>query len=607
MNNLLDGLNENQLRAVTSTAPVILTLAGAGSGKTTVLTRRIANLHLNQRVGTTNMLALTFTRLAGKEMKERVIRLIGEEEGKKLFCNTFHAFAVSVLRRWGHKLGIEENFTIYDQEDREEILQRIIKDFGSRTTLKKVLDRHEKCGDYRKEEILYPEECKVLVEYGYRCKQNNAVDLDRLIDVVIRLWELHPDVLNEYRQTFTHVFVDEFQDTNAEQAYMLDLLKAPNLYVVGDDFQAIYGWRGANVNFILDFAVHNPGCEVIKLEENYRSTDQIVAAANRLIKHNIRQTEKTLIAHKNGVEVQIESYQDSNVEAAAIARLITKVNGECGVPLQQIVVLARTNNQVDTILRGLQQRAIPFQRIAGREDSFDSPAVRPLLQWMYFLYNRRDNTALKKCLRLFDIRLLQMNELEFHALTNDVSLWDAMQTYRDDPNHFSHSFLEAVAAVDRKLESDAIYLPADCFVALNNLINPKRYYDSPDIEQARNSISKWEESKNELGENHSIQAFLKFLRYRDVQEKLVEEKEAVKLMTVHASKGLEFDTVIVAGMNQNVFPSKRGDMEEERRLFYVAVTRAKNRLFITWPERAQDWRGSMMPVPPSQFLSELAS
>lgn len=602
---LLNGLNENQLRAVTTTAPVILCLAGAGSGKTTVLTRRVANLHLNHGVSAENMLCLTFTRLAGKEMKERVIQLIGEEEGTKLFCNTFHAFAVSVLKKWGHKLGIDENFTIYGDEDRQDIIEKIIQEFGGRTTLQKVLNRHEQGGDYRIEDVYYPEESRVLKEYGYRCKQNNAVDLNRLIDLVIRLWELHPDVLVEYRQTFSHVFVDEFQDTNEEQARMVDLLQAPNLFVVGDDFQAIYGWRGAEVRFILEFADNNPHCEVIKLEDNYRSTEPIIAAANSLIRNNVHQTEKKLIAHKKGPDVYISGLHSADQEAIFIARVVAdKLNSEDGIPLKNIAILARTNNQIDKIQRILEQAQVPCLRIGGREDPFNSPAVRPLLQWMYFLYNKRDNIALKKCLKQFDIRPLQFSELEFKSLADEISLWDALQTVRHDNTHSVFTFLAVTDALDMRIAADHIQRPTECFDVMAELRGAYKYYSSP-APMARYSIERWEESKQELGEDCSVQAFLKFLRYRDVQEKLIQEQDAVKLMTVHGSKGLEFDTVIVAGLNQGVFPSKRGDIEEERRLFYVAVTRAKNRLILTRPERAPDWRGNLQPMPPSQFLDEL--
>jgi DNA helicase-2/ATP-dependent DNA helicase PcrA len=598
MNELLSGLNQNQLRAVISTAPVILCLAGAGSGKTTILTRRIAHLFNEQRIGTTNMLALTFTRLAGKEMKERVIKLVGEEDGKQLFCNTFHAFAVSVLRRWGQTLGIDQNFTIYDQEDREEILKKIIVEFGSMTTLHRVLERHEHCGDYREEQQKHPEECRVLLEYGYRCKQSNAVDLDRLIDLVIRLWELRPEALLEYQQRYTHVFVDEYQDTSDDQERMLQLLNPQNLFVVGDDFQAIYGWRRARVEYILNFPERYPECEVIKLEDNYRSTEQIVSAANRLIKNNIHQTEKKLIAHKSGIEVITFHADHAGHEAMNIAEAIRDLHDRRNVPYKEIALLARTNNQVDTLLRHAEQKDIPCQRVAGKDDPYKAPAIRPIMNWMAFLYNKKDDMAVKKVIRN-RVTDMQLNELEFKAKRTDSSLFEVV--YTDSGFEW---FRQAIDRIEDAISTTGAYTPGMHFkiIQLETETGNTSTRDLVEVEQA---IAVWENSKRELGESDTVKSFLKYLRYRDVQEKLIEDRDAVKGMTVHASKGLEFDTVFIAGMNQGVFPSKRGDIEEERRLFYVALTRAKNRLYITHPLIMAAWNGMPVEALPSQFLNEI--
>lgn len=608
----LEGLNEQQLRAVISTAPVILNLAGAGSGKTTVLTRRVAYLNTEKRVGTSNMLALTFTRLAGKEMKERVMRLIGEEEGKKLFCNTFHAFAVNVLRRWGHYLGIEDNFTIYDQEDRDEILKRIILEFGNKTSLKKVVVLQEGCGDYRQEQRKYPEECRVLIEYGYRCKQNNAVDLNRLIDLVVRLWELRPEVLAEYQQNYTHVFVDEFQDTNDEQMRMIELLAPQHLFVVGDDFQAIYGWRHARVEYILNFAETHPGCEVIKLEDNYRSTDRIVAAANILIKHNQKQTEKKLIAHKSGPDVQRLSYKTASDEAITIARMIDVLNRTESIAFKDVAILARTNVQVDSIARYLEKAQVPVQRIIGRDDPYKTPAVKPVMNWLYFMFNRKDNIALKKCLINIDARSTfssELQQIELEAAMNDISLYEAMQN--NHGNSLASRLVSKVQEIEKAIEVACAYFPSKCFAVIREIISldsermPYGWIEN--MQKAEQLIAAWEKSKEEVFENSSVQAFLKHLRYRDIQEKLIEERNAVKVMTVHASKGLEFDTVFIVGMNQDIFPSKRGDIEEERRLCYVALTRAKKRLYVSFTQNTSDWNGQDVPALPSQFLTEMFS
>lgn len=597
MNNLLDGLNNNQERAVTSTAPVILCIAGAGSGKTTVLTRRVANLYLNHGINTANILCLTFTRLAGMEMKERVTKLIGDDPAKELFSNTFHAFAVSVLKECGHLLGIEENFTIYDQEDREEILKKVIADFGNRTTLKKVIDRHGKYGDFREERLWYPEECRVLEEYGYRCKQNNAVDLDRLIDLVIRLWELHPEVQAAYQERYTHVFVDEFQDTNEEQAYMVNMLGAKNLFVVGDADQSIYEWRGAKVEYIVNFEKNNPGCEVIKLEDNYRSTEQIVEAANLLIRHNVKRVDKKLIAHKSGCDVKLTKYFDSNEENAAVA---TEIRGLItSISPKEIAVLARTNAKLDQLKIDLERRGVPCLRISGNNDPYKKAVVEQILHWMYFLLNRQDNVYFKKVYQSFNLGAIQMAQMELDALDQEISLYEISKTFKFWNKKFNDTIAD-IELIISEIDSDSALA---YFSGIRQVLHGPQQYN--DVDRAFAAIDNWQISKRNMAEDYSAKAFLKYLRYRDMQEKLIEKKDAVNLMTIHGSKGLEFDTVFLVGMNQGVFPSKRGEIEEERRLAYVAATRAKNQLNVSWPEAVANWNGDLVKAQHSQFLDEM--
>jgi DNA helicase-2/ATP-dependent DNA helicase PcrA len=591
MSNLLEGLNEQQLQAVTSTASTILTLAGAGSGKTTVLTKRIAHLHIEHRVGTTNMLCLTFSRLAAKEMKERIIKLIGEEQGKKLLIGTFHAFAVSVLKRWGHKIGIDENFTIYDQEDREEIIKKIIDEYGNKTNLKRVMDVYLFATSRTEEED------RVIKEYRYRCAQNNALDLDKLIYSVVLIWRSYPEALEEYQHNFTHLFVDEFQDTSADQMELISMLNAENIFIVGDDYQAIYGWRNARVEYILDFSKINPHCEVIKLEDNYRSTESIVKAANNLIAHNINRTDKKLIAHKSGAEIVICELEDPNTEAVNIATMIQSLHSK-GTIYKDIAILTRTNTQVGYLQWVLEDKGIPVHRVAGKDDPYKTPAVRPIMNWMYFLYNRKDNIAFKKVYKSFGSSDLHIYELEVKSLESNISLYElAMQfgvaVFKEFMNEWHTAEFEY-----------EINGPGSCFKILLDFLEITE--EQKDIQRALESITMWEDQKKHLGELHTVQAFLKYLRYRDIQEKLIEERDAVKLMTVHASKGLEFDNVFIAGMNQDVFPSKRGDIEEERRLAYVAVTRAKNRLFITYPRLVKGWNGSLSTGKVSSFIAEMS-
>ncbi|TMV49390.1 ATP-dependent helicase [Paenibacillus mesophilus] len=605
---LLDGLNTAQLRASVSDSEVILTLAGAGSGKTTVLTRRVANLHINHRVGTSNMLALTFTRLAGKEMKERVIKLIGEQEGKKLFCNTFHAFAVMVLNEWGHLIGVDKQFSIFDQEDREAILVQIMTEFGCKISLKKVLDRFN-CADGSRG---HPEEERVIREYSYRLRQNNAVDLDKLIYHVNTLWSEHTEALEYYRRMYSHVFVDEFQDTNDEQMNMFRMLAPRNLFVVGDDFQAIYGWRGAKVGYIIDFPKEYPSCEVVKLEDNYRSTEPIVAAANKLISHNEKQTEKTLIAHKQGNDVQRASLINPMSEAAFIFSIIQD-SMQLEAPLKSIAILARTNSHIDFLQRQLGTWEVPTQRVAGGDDVYKRGDVKSMISWLQIMFNPRDKVNLKKALRFPRAYLtdLQMQTIEFQALERDKELFEIIQSEASSDVGCG-AFINLMLELDRLVRDRQVYLASDWMRYLIETLGIDAYYARhgltnrmADVERAIGAMEAWERSKKQLGEDASASNFLKWLKYRDIQEKLVEEQDAVKLMTVHASKGLEFDTVFVAGLNEDVFPSKRTvDMEEERRLMYVAVTRAKERLFLTRAEQVENWNGELVSAAPSRFLTE---
>lgn len=595
---LLNGLNANQQQAVTSPSKTILCLAGAGSGKTTVLTRRIAHLFDN-RVGTSNMLALTFTRLAGKEMKERVIKLVGESEGKKLFCNTFHAFAVQVLREWGHVVGIEKNFTIYDQEDRESILTVILKELGSRTTLKKVFDAFEDAPSERSEEY------RMINEYHWRLRQNNAIDLDGLIKKVVELWIISPDVLDYYKRIYTHVFVDEFQDSNDEQMRLIQLLDPKNLFVVGDDFQAIYGWRGAKVEYILDFPkVYD--CEVVKLEDNYRSTKEIVAAANNLISYNENQSEKILIAHKEGPQITVFSTGDERIEYEEVVNKI-EVLRNSGVPYKDIAILSRTNMQLSRMQSQLDRGAVPNVAL-GRNDIMKNRDIRSIVAWLQVIVNQKDGMALKRALD-YPEPLLSDNEknvLKLEAIKQEKS---ELVILKELDFRGSKKFFGFGSRIFEKAQNASV---SELILYTADILGVSKEYENQGLQNRLHAlqngieyIKSWEDSKRNLGEDNSLSAFLNWLKYRDIQEKLVEEKDVVKLMTMHGAKGLEFPVVFLIGLVEDTFPSARGDIEEERRLAYVGITRAKDKLFLSHSKTKQGWNGSVEPAIKSRFLEEI--
>jgi len=605
-----DGLNKAQFEAVTSEHKRILCLAGAGTGKTKTLTSRIALLNEN-RVSCNSMLALTFTRLAGKEMKERVIKLIGKSEGSKLFCNTFHAFCVKVLRKYGERLGYDADFSIYDQDDCASIIQTIIEDYCYKTTLKKVQEVLPCVYDIDKAingdfSTIAQEELKVIKDYQYHLKRNNAFDFDGLIDNVYRLLENNEDICKELQKQYSHIFVDEFQDTNAMQWVIVSLINLENLFVVGDDNQSIYGWRGADISIILMLS-KSPEWQTIKLEQNYRSTRPIVEAANCLIKHNVSQTEKVLISSAEGVLPVIDILEDEQQEARIIASaaLSNVVNGNYA----DIAVLARTNKQLQVIKDTFDTFNIPAEIINNAEDVFKKTDIRNLFAYLELLVNPKDDHAFRKAINFPETRLTsaELARLQLIAIDCECSLFESLPKFEGSARKFTSimSHLEIIA--NENPGAAFIYDNlAICLDVINKYSEQGRSLSKGiDIATTSTKLDAWCSIQRSLGEDASISSFLKWLHIRDIQDKLLDHQNRVKLMTVHAAKGLEFESVFIAGMNQGCFPSRRGDIEEERRLFYVAITRAKRNLYICRTQNVDAGHGGGYMSMPSQFIGEM--
>ena len=602
--NLLEGLNEQQYQAVVSDSPVIRCLAGAGTGKTRVLTHRIAHLNAKYRIGTSNMMALTFTRLAGKEMKERIMQLVGEKEGRQLFCNTFHAFCVKVLKEYGHRIGLERNFMIYDQSDRESIIQRIIAEFHYDTSIKKVLNYLAHPTRDKRE----TDEVKVLQELDYRMRQNNAVDLDGLLSKTLELLTHHEDICSDYRQQYKYIFIDEFQDTSDSQLEMIQCIHPENLFVVGDDFQAIYGWRGAEVKHIIEFPSKFPKCETVILKQNYRSTKPIVDASNSLIKHNVNQTKKELINHVEGDPVKIIGVNDIKAEAQHIVSYVRSK----GAPYANHAILARTNRQIDVMAEALREADLPSLVLSNRGDPLKDNTVQSVLGFLELIINDRKSWKIKRIINFPEPVLtpLQMEEVELKGLQDDLSFVDTLKTIRGKIPAVDR-FLNMIAGLQQSniYEMDAKDAFRELVLALHLI--PKLRDKGLDnriekLEMARDKIDTWCQVQRKLGESDRPDTFLRWVVTKDIQEKLMEDMDAVKLMTVHGSKGLEFHTVSIVGLNEDSFPSGRGDIEEERRLMYVAVTRAKKKLIITRPLLSETYSGQLIETKPSRFLKELS-
>ena len=440
-------------------------------------------------------------------------------------------------------------------------------------------------------------------------RQNNAIDLDQLIKKAVQLLTESQEALEYYQRSYTHVFVDEFQDSNDEQMELIQLLNPPNLFVVGDDFQAIYGWRGARVNFILDFPNMYDVCEVVKLEDNYRSTRQIVAAANSLIAFNENQSEKTLIAHKEGQQITVATSGDERAERAELALKIADLHRQ-GIAYKDMAVLSRTNLQLSRMQSQLDREEIPNIAL-GRNDIMKNRDIRSIVAWLQVIINQKDGMSLQ---RAWDYPTPLLSESEKKKVKLEASKRELTELLTLQILDFkgSRRFFRLGAEI---YEQYAKGVPvSELIQSTADILGVSKLYGQQSLQNRLHAmengieyIKSWESSKQALGEDNSLSAFLNWLKYRDIQEKLVEEKDAVKLMTMHGAKGLEFPVVFLIGLVEGTFPSRRGDIEEERRLMYVGLTRAKEMLHLSHSLTSQDWNGSPVAAVRSRFLDEITN
>jgi DNA helicase-2/ATP-dependent DNA helicase PcrA len=578
-----DGLNPEQRKAVFGNHPNILCLAGAGTGKTQVLTHRIARLW-EAGISPENMLALTFTRAAGAEMKERVIGLIGAD-GKKLFCNTFHAWAVEVIRENADWLGYEPNFSVYDRQQAEELIAEVLDDLQYKIPAKKVVEA--RAGKYDGMSPIGRKQAeRAAKEYEFRLLRNNALDFDGLIGTLKRAILENSVVHENLRRRYSYVFVDEFQDTDPEQWAIVKSIGSAYLFLVGDDFQSIYQFRGSDIGIILGLA-KDRNWETVKLERNYRSTLPIVDAANSLIRHNT-QTEKKLTTDKPGPEVE---YREPDDDAKEILDIIERLqrNQQIG-SLKTTAILARTNKQIDRAKAILAAHGIPCETLTAANNPLSGEGAKELLAWIAAIENPQDDVALRK--------------IAATKISKAVILAAEKAQYAG-----SGTFADALWSTDAGMKFRAIY---------DEMAEQFRGYDGVtcganrlvidlgiDDRGARYEISKWQQRQADLGEPATAADLLEYVRLSNVAEAPAKERNASKtcLMTVHGSKGLEFDEVFIIGAAQGTFPG-RGDLQEERRLFYVAMTRARKYLNISCPRVLADWNGNPKATEQSQFIAE---
>ena len=638
----LDALNNTQREAVMYTEGPSLIVAGAGSGKTRVLTYRIAYL-LQQGVPASSILALTFTNKAAREMKERIQKLVGTD-ARYLWMGTFHSICAKLLRRDAERLGYTRDFTIYDTTDSKSLLKGICKERGLDEKIYKpsaVLARISMA----KNNLISPAEygmnrellqadrearmyelTSVYEIYQARLRAANAMDFDDLLLNMLRLMDQHPDVREQLQQLFRYILVDEYQDTNYVQYLLVSRLAEPqqNICVVGDDAQSIYSFRGADIRNILNFQRQYPNARLFKLERNYRSTQTIVNAANSLIHKNIHQIEKTVFSEKEqGLPLRLQAYMDDRAEALGVATIISKARGKHGY--DDIAVLYRTNAQSRAFENELRKLNIPY-RIYGGTSFYQRKEIKDCLGYFRLAVNPRDNEALLRIVGFpgRGIGDTTMKKVATHAIEHHRAYLDVMRS----PDETG---LEVSAATKTKLRTFATLMDSlrqlseetDAFTfaeqtlrttgvmtAMAVDLSPEGIDRAQNVQELLNAIREFVAQRQEEGIDFTpITDFLSEVSLQtDQDENLTDTTERVTLMTVHSAKGLEFPIVFIAGMEENLFPSqfciKPNEIEEERRLLYVAITRAMERCYLSYA-RQRFRNGQMMFNSPSRFLKDI--
>ncbi len=623
-------LNPEQEKAVRATEGPLLILAGAGTGKTRVITARVAFL-LAQNVDPTHILAVTFTNKAAKEMRERLATIVEKEQAKKVTMCTFHALCLRILRGGIDRLGYKNNFSIYDEGDQLGLIKKIITRTAARdekldpNLAKNLISKAKNSGwsAPENEETLI---AAVFARYQLEMKNLNAVDFDDLLLLTVKLLNEHPEVRAKWQERFRYLMVDEFQDTNKLQLELVSLLAdaKKNVAVVGDDDQSIYGWRGADVSNILEFEHHFSNPTVVKLEQNYRSTNAILGTANSLIKNNPRRRAKALwSAGDAGENVRVIQMPDDREEAKFVIEDIQRRNFAEGDPWERFAVLYRMNAQSRLLEENLRRLSIPY-RIVGGKSFFDRREIKDLIAYATCLINTDDDVSLLRIINT-PARGIGASITEralAHSVETKCSLFAALQ---------SESFLETISARARNAISEfatlldsyetRIHTPlTDPAEILRNLIEETGYI--ADLRRTCKSSDEADSRANNVAEmltaltqyqqraNGGLQGFLDEVSLdQDREEEKKDDGRGITLITLHAAKGLEFPHVYLVGLEEDLLPHSRskteGTVDEERRLLYVGITRAMRALTLTWCRQRIKF-GSVAPCHASSFIKELA-
>lgn len=646
----LKGLNEAQHEAVITTEGPLMVLAGAGSGKTRVLTMRIAHL-ITKGVSPFNILALTFTNKAAREMKERIAKVVGESDAKSLWMGTFHSVFARILRSEAHYLGFPSNFTIYDTQDALNVMKKVLKELNIDTDLykpKKVMSRISAYKNnlitvraYRNNpELIEADEranMKLLgdiyAKYVDVCFRNGAMDFDDLLLRTNELLTRFPEVLAKYQDRFRYILVDEYQDTNHSQYLIVKALasKFENICVVGDDAQSIYSFRGANIYNILNFKKDYPDAVTVSLEQNYRSTQNIVDAANDVISKNVQQFKKNVFSDNEiGEKIKVYRALSDADEAGFVAANIWEQHNSQQRKFSDFAILYRTNAQTRAFEDALRKKNIPY-RVYGGLSFYQRKEVKDLLAYLRLLVNENDNEAFTRIINYptRGIGETTQNKLIVFADSQNVSLSAVL----DNLGFYSQQlglnngiltkladFWSMIKAFQVLLKTEDVYTVAMEVAKRSGLIKFLKDDQTPEgisrvenVQELLNSMQGFIDEQKQLEDGDpSLSNFLGNIALStDQDNNKDDDKDKVSLMTIHLSKGLEFPVVHLVGLEENLFPSfmsssTREELEEERRLFYVALTRAEKQAFFTYAVSRFQW-GKITDAEPSRFLSEVNS
>ena len=645
MEDYLSQLNEAQQEPTTHVDGPLMVIAGAGSGKTRVLTYRIAYL-MQQGIDAFSILALTFTNKAAREMKNRIAEIVGESESKNLWMGTFHSVFARILRAEADRLGYPSSFTIYDTQDSERLVKSIIKEMNLDTDIYKPKQIRNRISSFKNSLITVrayhnnPELVEadrearrsamgnIYKNYVERCFKAGAMDFDDLLLKTNELLNRFPDVLAKYQDRFRYILVDEYQDTNHSQYLIVKALadKFQNLCVVGDDAQSIYAFRGANIENILNFHKDYPDAKTYRLEQNYRSTEYIVEAANSVINHNQNKLDKNVwTANEKGKKIVIHRSPSDGDEGRYVAQSIFERAMNLQLPYTSFAILYRTNAQSRAMEDALRKRNIPY-RVYGGLSFYQRKEIKDMLAYLRLIVNSKDEESLRRVINYpaRGIGTTTINKLVVAAQEHNLSLFEVA----DQANHLP---LQINAGTKTKLVNFATliksfqvangnqdaFATADMVAKKTGLVQELKKEGTPEavnrvenIEELLNGIRDFVEGQREIVDaKGSLVEFLEDVALATDFDNETADENSVSLMTVHLAKGLEFPHVFIVGMEDDLFPSamnmnSRAELEEERRLFYVALTRAEKQATLTYTQYRYRW-GKLNDAEPSRFLTEI--